>query len=71
MSLERYAHLYDLMQRGNTAFREDRLDQVICPPNYIILLDKFFICDFLSKIGLLFCSYCVELEECYLVGGLV
>ncbi|XP_047966091.1 LON peptidase N-terminal domain and RING finger protein 1 isoform X3 [Salvia hispanica] len=29
MSLERYAHLYDLMQRGNTAFREDRLDQAI------------------------------------------
>ncbi|KAG6412292.1 hypothetical protein SASPL_124967 [Salvia splendens] len=31
MSLERYGHLYDLMQRGNTAFREDRLDQRTWP----------------------------------------
>ncbi|KAG6382579.1 hypothetical protein SASPL_157747 [Salvia splendens] len=29
MSLERYGHLYDLMQRGNTEFREGRLDQVV------------------------------------------
>ncbi|KAH6797311.1 zinc finger RING family protein [Perilla frutescens var. hirtella] len=29
MSLERYSHLYDLMHRGNTAFRENRLDQAI------------------------------------------
>ncbi|KAL1566343.1 LON peptidase N-terminal domain and RING finger protein 1 isoform X3 [Salvia divinorum] len=29
MSRERYGHLYDLMQRGNTAFREHRLDQAI------------------------------------------
>lgn len=28
MSLERYSHLYDLMHRGNTAFRENRFDQV-------------------------------------------
>ncbi|KAG6404003.1 hypothetical protein SASPL_136237 [Salvia splendens] len=27
ISWERYSHLYDLMHRGNTAFREDRLDQ--------------------------------------------
>ncbi|XP_042012836.1 LON peptidase N-terminal domain and RING finger protein 1-like isoform X2 [Salvia splendens] len=29
ISWERYSHLYDLMHRGNTAFREDRLDQAI------------------------------------------
>ncbi|KAG6386077.1 hypothetical protein SASPL_154963 [Salvia splendens] len=31
MSLERYGHLYDLMQRGNTEFREGRLDQRTWP----------------------------------------
>ncbi|KAK6123176.1 hypothetical protein DH2020_043078 [Rehmannia glutinosa] len=29
MSWERYSHLYDLMQTGNKAFRENRLDQAI------------------------------------------
>ncbi|KAL9155982.1 hypothetical protein ABFS82_09G042400 [Erythranthe guttata] len=29
MSLERYSHLYDLMHKGNKAFRENRLDQAI------------------------------------------
>lgn len=33
MSWERYSHLYDLMHRGNSAFRENRLDQVICRPS--------------------------------------
>lgn len=28
MSWERYSHLYDLMHMGNTAFHENRLDQV-------------------------------------------
>lgn len=29
MSWERYSHLYDIMQMGNQAFRENRLDQAI------------------------------------------
>lgn len=29
MSLERYSHLVDLVNRGNNAFRQNRLDEVI------------------------------------------
>nr|GLL22163.1 LON peptidase N-terminal domain and RING finger protein 1 [Ipomoea trifida] len=29
MSWDRFSHLYDLMQMGNTAFRENRLDEAI------------------------------------------
>lgn len=38
MSWERYSHLYDLVQMGNKAFRENRLDEVI----FIYLFLVFF-----------------------------
>ena len=43
MSLGRFSHVYDLMDMGNKAFRENRFEEVIL---YIIGL---FMCDILNS----------------------